>query len=452
MRTTYIFFYILQLTYSFPNHYKINKKAYELKNINGFDSEILTNEQFIPVDNEIYGIGSFENIEETPTICKKDNHVIEHEFQLDKLQRECNEIFGSIEILNFTGNIINLGKIEKISGGFTVRNSGNILKIESDILKQIGGYFKIEDLTALSSIYLPALTHFDIIEWKVVPILNSLTLHPKLEAGRGITISDSSLVEINNFEGIKDLQILNVNNNRFLENIKINVKHISEKLSISGNAKTLNLYMPELEWANNIIIRDSMIVTLPKLQYVNESLEFIENHFEMLELTNLKYIGGTLGIIENKQLQKADLSNVTNIVGGLMINGNDKTRNIDFLPNLQQIGGAIQFTGNIDKTYFPSLKLVKGSAVINSKSKLDCSQWNMPVHSYSFIRGGKIQCISNQKNNINKPKEINLEDDVLDDKYVVINQNTGSSNISKTVIFKILDLSVFLLFLFYLLI
>lgn len=57
------------------------------------------------------------------------------------------------------------------------------------------------------------------------------------------------------------------------------------------------------------------------------------------------------------------------------------------------IGGAIQFKGNIKDTDFPNLRLVKGSAIIQSTSdELDCSKWVTPNSGSSIIRGGKIEC------------------------------------------------------------
>lgn len=115
-----------------------------------------------------------------------------------------------------------------------------------------------------------------------------------------------------------------------MESIATNVKYISKQLSVSANADELNLDMSELIWANNVTIRDTKEINLEHLQYVNQSLEFIENKVNKLELSELKSVGGTLGIIENKHLSKADFNNVSQISGGLMIAGNDALEKIGF--------------------------------------------------------------------------------------------------------------------------
>lgn len=158
--------------------------------------------------------------------------------------------------------------------------------------------------------------------------------------------------------------------------------------------------MPHLREVENITIRDTSLVYLPQLTKVKSSLEFIENYFYELNLNNLQKIGGTLGIINNVNLIKVNLENVTDIQGGLMIADNESLEDITFLPNLKQIGGAIFFEGSFKDIMFDSLKLVKGSAFIKSSSNvLDCNKWTNPSNGRSIIRGGKFTCISGKKEN-----------------------------------------------------
>ncbi|KAH3899551.1 uncharacterized protein SCDLUD_003828 [Saccharomycodes ludwigii] len=243
-----------------------------------------------------------------------------------------------------------------------------------------------------------ALEHVDVLEWKVVPILSTVSFDTGLKKIKEIIISDTSLVDFDIFKNIEDLAVLNINNNRYMESIDSNAKTISRQLSISANARDLVVSFPQIEWANNITIRDVVSADLPTLEFVNNSAEFIDNFFTELKLPNVKSIGGTLGIIENYHLKNVDLEEVSDIFGGLMITNNSEIETINFLPNLQHIGGAIQFDGKFKDTNFPKLKLVKGSVFINTNSNnMNCNKWTAPENGLSIIRGGKIICISGRK-------------------------------------------------------
>ena len=201
------------------------------------------------------------------------------------------------------------------------------------------------------------------------------------------------------------------NNNRFLETIESNINIINQDLTIHANAKDLEVDMSQLVSVKNLTIRDTAKVFFPKLEYVNRSFEIIENTFTELDVSNLKTIEGTLGLINNTELTKIDMNKLTTIKGGVMISNNTKLEHIDFLPNLRQIDGAIYFEGKFKDTDFPELRLVKGSAYIKSTSEdLDCAKWTKVVNQKSIIRGGKINCISAKRE---KAVELNNEGEVL---------------------------------------
>ncbi|CDO92700.1 unnamed protein product [Kluyveromyces dobzhanskii CBS 2104] len=326
-------------------------------------------------------------------LCKKDQHIIENQTDLNVLSNECSTVDGSITFQNYVEPHINLGNIKSINGDFLVEENNLVVSVQGDSLQKIGGTFKLYDLTSLNAVSFPRLHDLNVVHWRVVPILSSVVWDNNIDLIKSLIISDSSLTSLKGFDKIEKLETLNINNNRYLESIDTNIKYISKQLSVSANADDLILQMPQLIWANNLTIRDTKEINLEGLQYVNQSLEFIENKVDTLQLSELKSVGGTLGIIENRHLSKLDFNNLSQISGGLMIANNNAIEKIDFFKSLKLIGGAIQFKGNIRDTDFPSLRLVKGSAVIESSSdELDCSKWVTPNAGSSIIRGGKIEC------------------------------------------------------------
>lgn len=99
------------------------------------------------------------------------------------------------------------------------------------------------------------------------------------------------------------MDIFNINNNRFLENLFASLESVTKQLTVHSNAKELELDLSNLHTVENMTIKDVSEIKLAKLSSVNSSLEFIENQFSSLELPLLAKVQGTLGLIDNKNLK-----------------------------------------------------------------------------------------------------------------------------------------------------
>ncbi|CAR23814.1 KLTH0F00968p [Lachancea thermotolerans CBS 6340] len=380
----------------------------------------------------------FEKSSVIAELCKKGDHNIETANQLFELQRECKTVMGTIHINDFVDPVIDLGALQSIIGDFVIENLPEVVRIQGQNLVSVGGTLKINGLTSLTSIHLPALHHFNALECTVAPTLTSLTLAPNISHAKRVTISDTSLVEINMLENSEDLELLNINNNRYMEHLRASVKRVHEQLSISSNSRELQVDFPDLQWANNVTVRDVLAASFPRLTSVNHSLEMIENDFDSFEVPLLESVGGTLGVILNSKLNHVDFGNVSVIHGGLMIANNSNIAKINFLPELKEIGGAIHFIGNFQETEFPKLRLVRGSALLQSTSStFDCAKWTTPSGGNSIIRGGRIACTAGQRR---KTARVNQDGKLLEHQETQFDSpaetqketNLGSSIIDKT--------------------
>ncbi|KAL6947402.1 hypothetical protein ACO0QE_002286 [Hanseniaspora vineae] len=369
--------------------------------------------------NKVYANNSISQDKEAtelPAVCSFAKHEVSNAHQLQELQDQCSTVTGDLIFQNYVDPIINLGSIKVIQGSLVVEESSSLVRFEAPQLKEVGHEFKLKRLTSLTSIYMENLSTVETIMWKVLPILSTAQLGSSFKKTKKIIISDTSLTSFDGCHNLKELSVLNLNNNRFMEEITCDVESVSQQLSIAANARDIAISLKELQWANNITIRESSKIELPKLESVKNSMEFIDNYFSTLKIPNLENIGGTLGLLENRNLKTIDMNNLTEISGGIMISKNSQLKSIDFFSKLQQIGGAIQFDGTIDKVEFPKLKLVKGSvSIISDSNDLDCSQWTSPKNGLSIIRGGKITCSSLKKEtniSLNENGEILDSDEV----------------------------------------
>ncbi|KAH3667772.1 hypothetical protein WICMUC_005304 [Wickerhamomyces mucosus] len=357
--------------------------------------------------------------------CSQGNYQVSSTAELEQLY-QCDNIVGSVHISNYKGSVIDTGSIQTISGDLSVSNASSLVKINVPNLASIGGTFSLKELTSLASISAPSLNSVDSINWKVLPILSTATLDKGIKQIRSITISDTSLTRVSGFD-VATLNTLNLNNNRFLDIISMNVTSIKEKLTISANSKNAIALFPELKWANNITIRDISSINLSNMEKVDESMEFISNNFKSLKLPKLESVGGTLSIIENHNLKEVEFNNIDEIGGGLMIVNNTMIESVNFFPKLSSIGGAIELLGSLKEANFSKLRLVKGSAIIQSVyESFDCSLWTKGLgDSGSIVRGGKITCISgSMKHDMN----YNENGEILDESITSIENSNKSSN------------------------
>jgi len=372
------------------------------------------------MEDEEYEVDSDSSV---PTQCSQGDYRISSMAQLEQLY-ECDDIIGSVIITNYQGPTIDTGDIKTISGDFIVANASNLVRINIPKLAVIGGKFSLNELTSLTSVHAPVLNDVGSINWNVLPILSTVNFDNGVKKIKSITISDTSLIGFSGFD-IDYLDILNINNNRFLESINANLKGVKESLSISANAKNILVSLPNLEWANNITIRDVSSINLSNIESVNASFELIDNNFQAIKFPKLTNVGGTLSILENYNLKEIEFPNVGEIGGGLMISNNTQISKVNFLPKLSSIGGAIEIYGDIKEISFNKLKLVKGSAILHSTSDgLDCGKWTRSgdegSHA-SIVRGGKITCTSGTKQQTVK---FDQEGELIDEDFTIIDDES----------------------------
>lgn len=312
------------------------------------------------------------------------------------LIHECQVINGDLVFENFQDPMIELKTLIEVNGNLIIKGSPELTRIEAPNLQAIEGSLHLEELTRLSIISFPSLERVSALNWKVIPLLSYTKFSSDIKDIKSIVISDTSLTGFSGFL-TKKLDMLDVNNNRFLEVLTSNVEEISGKLHIASNAPNLLLDLPQLTKVENISIHNLKQVDLSNLKEIQQSVSINENAFENLELPNLQKIGGTLSVSTNVNLASINMESLQEINGGLMFSNNSKIHNINFLSNLSKVDGGLELIGNFDNVTFNSLKLVKGSAKIQSKNpNFDCDKLIKDQLSLA-IRGGKIDCSVSSK-------------------------------------------------------
>ncbi|EGW32483.1 uncharacterized protein SPAPADRAFT_71889 [Spathaspora passalidarum NRRL Y-27907] len=343
----------------------------------------------------VQGKNRDESTPEIPSSCHQNEFNIQSPEDLENII-DCNILVGNIVISDYNYPIITFSKLEKVLGNLTILKSPELVRIEAPTLEYISSRFILTELTSLSLISFPSIKYINVLDWSILPILSNVHLNHEIQGIESIRVSDTSLTGFSGFIADK-LDILDINNNRFLDTIECNVEHIYGKLHIAANAIDVKVSLPKLRQVSNLSINNVERLNLDQLETVDNSLSLSNNYFQQLRFPQLETIGGTLSLLQNEQVNHLEFPSLNEIGGGLMLVNNTKVDKINFFPKLKIIGGALELVGPIKEIVFRQLKLVKGSAIVKSTSQqFDCTKWSTS-DILLVVRGGKIEC-TNYKN------------------------------------------------------
>lgn len=370
------------------------------------------------------------NTNNETSICDEKTYKINNNEDLHKLKATCSQLRGELEVTaGFSDSILDLNSIYGIGGNLKIINCSALSMIKSNTLKSIAGDLILRNITTLKTIDLLNLQEVHSIDIRTLPMLNSFSISDiignKLDK---LSVSDTALSDFSQISKISKVNVIDINNNRYLDKIGFNeMESIGDFFNMHGNGKNLEVEFPKLWTSGNFSVRDVQKISLPKLSQVNSSMDIHETFTTKIDIPELKKIGGSLAISNNNQLVNLKMDNLTDINGGLLIANNTKLDALGSFANLRTIGGGIHFEGLFNETKFSELKLVKGSAFINtSSSDFDCENWfGNDGSKTSIVRGGKYICSTGKKTTIG---EVNDNGQVTDKKEYTGNAQSHSGS------------------------
>lgn len=311
----------------------------------------------------------------------------------------CDEIQGDIVITNFDDAMLKLEELRFVDGLLEVKDSPALVRLEMPMLQLISGEFKLQELTSLCFLQVPSLAAVREIQWNVLPILSAADINwERIHNLSSVLISDTSLsyiIGINSGE----MELLNINNNRFLESVSSDVESVTDMLHIAANGDHINVDLPHLHSTKNLSIHNVDQLELGELRECKGLMSLNKNHLHSANFPKLGRVAGTLSLVDNKKLSEVLFDKLKEIDGGLVLANNTQLTKIDFFPELTTISGALELVGPIKEVEAPNLKLIRGSAKIKSTDEsFDCLAWSKSGIS-SVIRGGKNECTNSQNQN-----------------------------------------------------
>lgn len=139
---------------------------------------------------------------------------------------------------------------------------------------------------------------------------------------------------------------MEITNNPRLETVNVNrITNATGLISFAANSMGLEIRFPNLESAQNLTIRNATLVELPSLKSTRGLLGLYSNFFESFRAPNLTRTGD-LVFDDNSNLRNITLPALETVSGAFQIANNTALRRFNGAPELREITGALDFTGN----------------------------------------------------------------------------------------------------------
>ncbi|AET41246.1 uncharacterized protein Ecym_7423 [Eremothecium cymbalariae DBVPG len=283
---------------------------------------------------------------------------------LDKYSK-CEKLVGDL-LISGTADRMSLANVQEIDGSLTVNNATKLVSFSADSLQSISKSLNLRGLTVLEKASFGSLEEVSEIDFTTLPAVSNIIT--KLKSADKLIISDTNLESIDGFESLQSIQILNINNNKALATIRSQLKSVSNALDVSFNGRQSNVTFDNLQWANNITMRDVNSVSLKSLEKVNSSMSFLETSLEELKISNLTSVGGTLTVTGNDDLSEVDFPSLTGVSGALVVANNSNLEQINGFSNVQTVGNALIISGKFNSLDLDNLKSIKGGAQVETTS------------------------------------------------------------------------------------
>ncbi|OWB49326.1 hypothetical protein B5S27_g866 [[Candida] boidinii] len=306
---------------------------------------------------------------------------------LDELA-SCQAIRGDISISGELGSA-SIANVKVIYGDLSITNATDLSAFYADSLSAITGALSMNGLTILSTLSFGSLTSVGSINWTALPALTQTGFTKGITDCLNIVISDTGLESLQGLDAT-NVEIFNINNNKYISTIDSGLQTVSNGLIISYNAEEVEVTLDNLIWANNITFSDVSSISMSNLTNVNSSLGFIENQVESLDFPTLTNVGESFSIVDNDELTETNFKNLEKVGGGFVIANNSKLASVENFDKLTSIGGGVILTGEFQNATLPSLRTVRGAFDLESTEDVDCDAFDT-LESKAAI-GGSYAC------------------------------------------------------------
>ncbi|QIW97020.1 hypothetical protein AMS68_002538 [Peltaster fructicola] len=300
----------------------------------------------------------------------------------------CTTFSGSIAIATGTTDTIDLSGIQEITGSLTADSARMLPGLVSTDMTTIGSSFTLSNLSVLSTLTFPSLSSVQTIDWNGLPALQGLTFTKGVQMASSLSVQNTQLGSLSGIN-LAQVDTVVIANNGYLNDINMQLGNVTNNLRLQANGGKVVATFPNLIWANNLDINNVTTFSVPSLAAVNKTLNLQSDYFTSFSAANLTSIGQDLIIKDCSQLNNLSFPLLTTVTAALTVANNSKLTQISGFPQLNFVGGALDFTGNFSSATLPSIKTVRGTFNVQSQQNIDstCSTFQSLAGINNVIQG-----------------------------------------------------------------
>jgi hypothetical protein len=305
----------------------------------------------------------------------------------------CTKIDGKITLGTGVNTVSLPTSLAEITGDLIASGATGLVSFEATGLTTIGGSFTLNGLTVLSTLSFPELQSVGDINWTTLPALQDLGF-AKLSQAENVLITDTLLRSLNGINLVTAARF-NINNNRYLKTVDVALSSVSDMLVLDANGKGVNASFPNLQWANNITVRDAGNMYFPVLEKINSSAAFVNNTFTSVDFPVLTEVGESFAIISSSKLTNILANSLESVGGTFQLANNTKLAIVDGFENLAVVGGAVDLSGVFTEVKLPALEDVRGGFNLQSTQTISCDLFDA-LKGAGVIKGDGYTCEGNK--------------------------------------------------------
>jgi len=323
--------------------------------------------------------------------CGDDKIIIQNESDGTGLA-SCTKIDGDVEIAADAVASISLAGVREITGSLICNGGENVTDLSAPDLETIGADFSLKGLSQLKSLTFDSLTEVGSIEFDSLAHLSQLAFAAGVSKAESVKITNTFLTSLNGI-ALDTVANLYIANNIYLTEVDVDeIEKITGDVDFAGNHKNLKISFPNLKEAQNMTFRNASSVSLPSLESVAGGLGFYSSYLESFSGPNLTEVESFLVFNDNSALTNISLPLLKSVGGTFQIANNTQLEQVNGVPKLETIEGALDFSGNFSVVELPVLKDIRGAFNMQSSGPLDCSKMEQLGED---VTKGDFACYSN---------------------------------------------------------
>jgi hypothetical protein len=266
---------------------------------------------------------------------------------------QCTKYKGNVAVDSKMTDDITWDKIEELDGDFLIKGVQGLKRVAAPKLKTITGKLEVNDASQLAALGFDALTEVKELTLLGLANLRSLTFSKKISKCDKLRVENTKLESLMGIDLMTASSIV-IANNPMIANISMQTTNITGPLDLSFNNADVIVSFPNLEQARNISMRAVGNLSLPALSTVDPgSFGIFSSKIKSFYAQNLTEIKEAVTIVNCDNLTDISFASLTKVGASFLITNNTALGNVTQLPKLEEVGAALDISGNLTKSVIP---------------------------------------------------------------------------------------------------